>query len=196
MCYVTCQNILVNVFVHLLEHLRFGLRWLSFLLLKFPSQLKLIQSVVRVGILGICVTSSIFRVLLSGFWASGSQVPSLRDPVPESRVSGCRAPGSQSPGPGSQCPGSQVSWFQGPGLQCPKVPWSRLSKSQVSGLRVLGPGSQVLILDYAEMNIMTKSWEISYKNVLIYGRYTNWSHFWNFRLMTIYKIYITYNALK
>ena len=54
----------------------------SFLLSKFASQLKLIQSVVRVGILVICVTSQVFRVLLSGFWVSGSQFPSPTDPFP------------------------------------------------------------------------------------------------------------------
>ena len=54
----------------------------SFLLSKFASQLKLIQSVVQVGILVICVTSQVFRVLLSGFWVSGSQFPSPTDPFP------------------------------------------------------------------------------------------------------------------
>ena len=91
--------------VHLLEHLRFGLRCLSFSVLKFTSYLKLIQSVERVGILGICVTNSFLRVLLSGFWVSGSQVPSFRDPVPGSWVSGSRVAGS--PVQGSQSPRSQ-----------------------------------------------------------------------------------------
>ena len=116
-----CQNILVDVLVHLLEHLSFGLRYLSFLLLKFASQLKLIQSVVWVGILGICVTSSFLRVLLSRFWVSGSQVPSFRDPVPGSWVSGSHVPGSQSPGSwvsGSQSPGSQGLRVPGPKSQC------------------------------------------------------------------------------
>ena len=113
MCYVRCQNIMVNVLVHLLEHLSFGLRCPSFLLSKFASQLKLIQSVVRVGILGICVTSSILTVLLSGFWVSGSQVPSFRDPVPGSWVSG-----------------SQISRSH---FHCPGIPGSRVPESQVSG---------------------------------------------------------------
>ena len=146
MCYFKCQNILVNVFVHLLEHLSFGFRCLSFFLSKFASQLELIQSVVRVGILGICV---------SGWQVRGSWVSEPR--IPRSQV-----PGSQSTG-------------------------SRVSESWVS---------DSLILDYAEMNIITISWENNLKNVLIYGRYKNWLHFWNFRLMTIYKIYFTYNALK
>ena len=76
----------------------FRLRCPSFLLSKFASQLKLIQSVVWVGILRICVTSSILRVLLSEFWVSGSQVPSPRDPVPGSWVSGSHVSGSQSSG--------------------------------------------------------------------------------------------------
>ena len=106
LCYVECQNILVNVLVHLLEHLRFRLRCPNFLLSKFALQLKLIQSVVRVGILGICVKSSILRVLLSRFWVSGSQFPSPRDPFPGSRSP--RVLGSESQGTGSQGPGSQV----------------------------------------------------------------------------------------
>ena len=95
----------------------FRLRCPSFLLSKFASQLKLIQSVVLVGILGICVTSSLLRVLLSGFWVSSRK---------------------------SQVPGTQ---FHGPGCQGPM--------SQAPSPRVLGPGSQVLILDYA-VNIVRK----------------------------------------
>ena len=72
MCYVQCQNILVNVLVLLLKPLSFRLRCPSFLLSKLISQIKLIQAVVQVGILKICVPSSIVRVLLSGFWVSGS----------------------------------------------------------------------------------------------------------------------------
>ena len=97
LCYAKCQNMLVNVLFHLLEHLSFWLRCPSFLLSKFASQLRLIHSVVRVGLLGICVTSSILRVLLSGFWVSGLQFQSLRDPFPRS-WKGSRVPVSQSPG--------------------------------------------------------------------------------------------------
>ena len=114
MCYVKCQNILV----HLLEHLSYGLKCLSSLLSKFASHLKLIQSVVRVGILG-SVTNSILQVLFSGLWVSGSQVPSSKFQGPSSRV------------------------------PCPRVAGLRVSRSQVQGFRVLDPGSQVLILDYA-----------------------------------------------
>ena len=83
---------------------------------KFPIQMhqlfiikicytRLIQSVVRVGISGVCVTSSILRVLLSGFWVSGSQGPSSRVlgvRVPESQVARSQGPGSQGPGSRSQ----------------------------------------------------------------------------------------------
>ena len=93
----------------------------SFLLSKFAWELKLIQSVVRFGILGICVTSSILRVLLSGFWVSGwvtiskyqgsfSRVLDVR--APEFWVSGSRISGSQvsgSWGLRSQGPRSRVS---------------------------------------------------------------------------------------
>ena len=93
--------------------LSFRLRCSSFLLSNFASQLNLIQSVVRVGILGICVASSILRVLLSGFWTSGSQIPSPRDPVPGSWVSGSCILGPQSPRSLSPAPWSQVSELQG-----------------------------------------------------------------------------------
>ena len=115
-----------GILIHLLEPLGFRLRYSSFLLSKFASHLKLIQSVVPVGILGVCVKSSILRILLSGFWVSGSQVPSSRVPIRESHVPGSCVPGSQSP----------RIWV--PGLQTP-------------GPRYQGPRSQVLILDYAVM---------------------------------------------
>ena len=121
MCHIKCQNILVNFLIHLLEHLSFWLRYPNFLLSKFASQLKLIQSVVRVEILGIFVTSSILRVLLSGFWVSESQFPSPTDPVPESCVWGSRVPGSQN------------SWVLGP-----RVQGLRVSDLRVPVLKVLG----------------------------------------------------------
>ena len=99
-------------------------------IIKICFKLKLIQSVVRVGILGISVASSILRVLLSGFWASGSQFPSPRDPFPGSWVSGSQFHGPECQGlvlqnRGSQglrvlglrILGSQVSWSQVPGLR-------------------------------------------------------------------------------
>ena len=122
MCYVKCQNILTNVLVHLLEHLSCRLRCASFIWSKFTWQLKLIQSIknsmVVVGIVGICATSSVLRFLLSGFWVSGLQVPVPKNPVPRSRVAGSHVPGSQ---------------FQGPGCQGSRVPGVRASGSRVSG---------------------------------------------------------------
>ena len=114
----------------------FWLRCPSFLLSKFASQLKF---VVRVGMLGIYVTSLILRVLLPRFWVSGSQFPSPRDPFPGFWVSGSRVPGSQSP-----TPQSRVSGSQGPGSHGPRVLGLRVPGSE--GLRVLG--SLVLILDH------------------------------------------------
>ena len=113
----------------------FWIRCPSFLLSKFTSKLKLIQSVVQVRILGICVKSSILRALLSGFWISelqfqcprelfpGSWVsPSQSPNVSGSRVSGLSVPesrGSGSWGPRSQSPRSLVS---GPDIRlCPKL---------------------------------------------------------------------------
>ena len=86
MCYVKCQIILVNVLVHLFEHVNYGLRCLIFSLLKFASQLKLIQSLLQVGILGICITSLILRVLLWEFGVPGLQ--STGHQSPGSRISG------------------------------------------------------------------------------------------------------------
>ena len=142
----------------------------SFSLSKFASQLKSIQSLVQVGILGICVTSSIFRVLLSEFWTSGLKIQSPRDLVPGSWVSGSQfqSPGCQGlvsqgpkvPGPRFAGPGFRVSGSQGLESRCPRVsglrvpglmvPGSRVSGSQDPRvLRVTGPQFQVLILDYA-----------------------------------------------
>ena len=100
---------------------------------KFVSQLKLIQSVVQVGILGICVTGSILRVLLSGFWTSGSQIPSPRDPVLGSWVSG-----SQFQGPGHQGLVSQGPRAPNLECQCPWVPGLRVPSLRLPGLRVSG----------------------------------------------------------
>ena len=104
------------------------------------------QSVVWVEILGICVASSTFRVLLSRFWVSGLLFPSPKDPfpvpVPGFWMSGSRVPVSQGPRSKS------------PGCQDPRVPSLRVLGSWVSGLRVPDPGSQVLILDYAQIEIV------------------------------------------
>ena len=123
---------MVNVLVYLLEHLSFGLRCPSFLLSKFASQLRLIQSAVWVWILGICVTSSILWLLFLGFWVSGWQVPSFREPIPGSWVSGCHVPGS-------------ISSVLGVRFPYPRVPDPRVlsSRSQAPESRVSGLGSQV-----------------------------------------------------
>ena len=94
---------------------------------------------VWVEILGICVASSTFIVLLSGFWVSGLQYPSLRDPFPV-----------------------PVPWSPVPGSQSPRVPGPRIPGVRVTGSRVAGSwgpgsqvsGSQVLILDYAQIEIV------------------------------------------
>ena len=127
----------------------FWLRCPTFLLSKFASQLKLIQSVVRVRILGICVTSSVLRVLHSGFWVSKYQFSIPRDLFPGSRVSGSHVPESQFEGLGCQgpvfqgprVPGSHLPESQGPGSQSPGSQGLRVLGSRVSGS--WGPGSQV-----------------------------------------------------
>ena len=94
----------------------FWLRCPSFLLSKFASELKLIQSVVRVRILGICITSSVLglRVASSKYQGPicrvlGVRVPCPRVPVPRSWVSGSQSPrvlGLRVLGSGSQVSGS------------------------------------------------------------------------------------------
>ena len=72
--------------------------------------------------------------------------------VPESQFQGpgCQGPVFQGPRvPGSRLPESQVSGCQDPGSQGPGAAGLRVLGPRVSGLRVPGPGSQVLILDYA-----------------------------------------------
>ena len=123
-------------FSFVFEPLHFQHTCSSFLLSKFASERKLIQSVVRVRIIGICVTSSVLRVLLSD---SGSQ----------GRKS--KVPGTQLRGPGCQSPSSRILGVRVPCFRVLKsqVPESCVIGLRVSSLRVPGPGSQVLILDYA-----------------------------------------------
>ena len=129
----------------------------AFLLSKFASQLKLNQSVMRVQILAKCITSSILRVLLSGFWVAISKSQGLI-----SRVLGVRLPCSKA--------SVQGSWVWGSRVQGPRVPGYRVAESRVSGSRIprvpdrrvldpmvqgsrlsrsWDPGFQVLILEYA-----------------------------------------------
>ena len=58
---------------------------------------------------------------------------------PISRVLGVKVP----------CPRVPVPWSWVSGSQAPRIPGLRVLGSQVSGFRVPGPRSQVLILDYA-----------------------------------------------
>ena len=113
--------------------------WSIYPRLKFSTQIPV--SVVQVEIPGTCATSSILRVLLSGFWVSGLQIPSPRDSVPGSCMSksqfqgpGCQGLVSQGPivpSPGSHSPGSRG----------PRVSRLRFSEFQVSGSQ--GSRSQV-----------------------------------------------------
>ena len=105
---------------------------------------KLIQFVVRVGIVRIFVTSSILMVLYSGFWASGSQFPSLMTQFhgpecqgPSSRVQCLWVSEFQSLG--SQGPGSRVSGFKVSGFQGPRVLRFQGSRSQGPESLVSGP---------------------------------------------------------
>ena len=45
-----------------------------------------------------------------------------------------------------------MTYFQVPRCQGPRVPGSRVLESGISASQVLGPWSQVLILDYAEIS--------------------------------------------
>ena len=106
----------------------------------------------RVRILGICVTSSVIRVLLSGFL--GLSVTSRNSKGSSSRVLGVRVSCPKVLGvrvPDSQGTGSQSSGSHGPRAFRSQVSGSRASSSQNPG-----SGSQVLILDYANIGNMPK----------------------------------------
>ena len=155
MYYVKCQNILVNVLVHVLDHLSFWPRCPSFFIIKICFRIK-VKSICDAGrdtckmhhkfnsqgpalrILGLRVAiyksqGVIYRVPCSrvtvqGSWVWGSHVQGFRVPgykVADSSVSGSRVP--------------KVSSRRVLGVMVPE--------SQVSGS--WGPGFQVLILDYA-----------------------------------------------
>ena len=82
------------------------------------------------------------RVANSKSQGSSSGVLGVRVPVPGSLVSGSCVIGSWSPR--SLIPESQVSESEGLEFQCPRVPDLRISGPK-------GPGSEVLILDYAPL---------------------------------------------
>ena len=103
----------------------------------------------RFRILGIRVTSSILRVLLSGFLVSGSQVLSFRGPDLGSWVSGSHVPWSQFQGLGCYSPVSKVPGSHVPRSQSPRSQGLTVLDLWVPGLRVPAPWFQVLILDYA-----------------------------------------------
>ena len=115
----------------------FWLRCPSFLSSKFSSQLKLIQSIVR-------VMESVSQARFSGSCSqdSGSQSRNFQVPRTYFQVFGCQGPRV----PEFRVPESRVWGSQDPGSRVLGL-W--VLGSQVSGLRVPGPGSQVLILDYA-----------------------------------------------
>ena len=133
----------------------FWLRCPSFILSKFASQLKLIQSVVRVKILGICVTSLIMRVLLSGFWVAIS-----KSQGPISRFLGVRVP--ESPGPGFQSP-----WSQGLSVLGLRVPGS-----QGPGSRVAGPEFRLCHFQRVRWNAYLDKCMLCIYNVIVME---NWS---------------------
>ena len=111
-----CQNILVNVLVHPLEHLSFQLRCPSFWLSKFASQLKLFKSVG--GGQGI-------RNLWHKFNSHG----------PASQILGLRVTSPKSKGPSSRVLGIRVL--------CLRTRRSRVSRPRVSGSQ--DSGSQGLL---------------------------------------------------
>ena len=134
MCYAgaKCQNILLNV-----------------LLSKFASQLKLTQYVVRVGIIGKSVISSILRVLLSGFRVSRLQFRSPSSRVLDVKVSCPRVP-------------VQRSWVSG----------SQGSRSH--GLKVLVPGFQASGPDFRLCQIKLRSTA----RISVIGSSISWHFSW------------------
>ena len=104
LCYVKCQNILINVLVHQLEHLSFRFICTSSLLLKFATQLKLIQSVVHeFNSQDPALTILVLRVASPKFQGLRYRVLGVRVPCH-------RFPGPKFLDPSSQGPGLK-SWF-------------------------------------------------------------------------------------
>ena len=132
MCFVKCQNILVNVLVHLLEPPNFRLRCPSFLL----SNLCFIIKVTT-----ICGAGRDTRNLCHKFSSQGLCF----------QESGFQGNMSQVPGAYFQSPVCQGTVFQVPRVPGSRVPGSRVSGSQSPGSQ--SPGHQVLILDYAARNL-------------------------------------------
>ena len=125
--------------VHLLEHLRFWLRCPSFLLSKSASRLKLIQSVVQVGILGMCHKFN-FQGLAPRILGLRVASPKFQEPI--SRVLGVRVPCLIVLVLGSLVSGSCVpeSWVSGSRVSsgsCSQDSGSQARKSQVPGSWVL-----------------------------------------------------------
>ena len=140
MCYVKCENILVNVLVHLLKHLSFWLRCPSFILSKFASQFKVNL---------ICCVGRDTRNLCHKFNYQGScsqdyGSQGCKSQVPGTRFqdSGCQGPISQ--GPGCQDPLSESPRVPGFQVSGSWVLMSQVSESQVLGLRSWVSGSWVL----------------------------------------------------
>ena len=119
MCYAKCQNILVNVLVHLLEPLSFRLGCPSFLLSKLCFIIKFSTTWgasrdtrnlchkfnshgPTLRILGFRVTYPKFQGPSSG--VLGVKVPCPRVPVSEFWLTGYRVQGSQVPGSRSWVP--------------------------------------------------------------------------------------------
>ena len=171
--------------------LSFWLRCPSFLLSKFVSQSKLIQSVVS-GPQG-----RKFQVPGTRFQGPGCQGPSsrvlgvrvsclriLEPQVPDSRVSGSQVLESQCPWvPGLSVPRSQVLGSQGPRSQGLRVSGSQGPRSQ-------DLGSQFLILDYTSLFRWRKSslkldyvmeWRMFLKGMSKSLKYTWWSLMYQFQ---------------
>ena len=138
LCYVKCQNIFVNVLVHLLEPLSFWLKCPSFLLSKLCFIIK-VSTICDVGwdtrnlccqfhLQGPALRILGFRVTCPKPHGLSSRVLGVKVLCP--RVPKSQDHGSQGLHPGSQCPGSQS-----PRVPGPRVPGLRVLGLDVPGLR-------------------------------------------------------------
>ena len=96
---------------------------------------------VRVGVLGTCVASSVLGVLLSGFWIAVAGV-------------GCGGPGSGILGAGTSCPGVLgvgVSGSRGPGSRDPAS--GILPRGPAPGSPPGGSGSRVPLFRCAQLSM-------------------------------------------
>ena len=150
----------VNVLVHVLEHLSFWLRCPSFFIIKICFTIK-VKSICdaspdtckmhhKFNFQGAALRILGLRVAISKSQGLISRVLGVRLPCSKASVQGSWVWGSRVQGP--RVPGYRVAESRVSGSRIPRVPDRRVLDPMVQGSRLSrswDPGSQVLILEYA-----------------------------------------------